>query len=134
MPDNNERYWDDLDIDDKFRKILDDEEDELKKENNKFYKFTRSADNMGEELTYLLNSIKGNSLKSNNENSEIFQKSSRLNYAIKCLTDKQRTAVELYFFSRRTQQEIAEIMGCKQRNVSDLISRAVKQIAKKLTK
>jgi RNA polymerase sigma factor (sigma-70 family) len=50
------------------------------------------------------------------------------------LTDKQRTAVELYFFSHKTQQEIAEIMNCKQQNVSDLISRALKQISKRLKK
>ncbi|MCL2776281.1 MAG: sigma-70 family RNA polymerase sigma factor, partial [Oscillospiraceae bacterium] len=58
----------------------------------------------------------------------------KLRSAIKSLTDTQKKAIELYYFSGYKQKEIAEEMGCTQGNISNIISRALTNIRKKMNK
>jgi RNA polymerase sigma factor (sigma-70 family) len=128
-----ERYWDNLDIDKEWEEILNAEFDKDKKSDNAYYKNTRSANKITEELIFMLINNSGNESDfcSNGKTAEM---TAKIKYEIKCLTDRQRLAVELYFFQRKKQREIADILGCKRRNVSDLILRSLKRIAKKLNK
>ncbi len=58
--------------------------------------------------------------------------SEQLRKAVEKLSSKQRQAIELYFRYGYNHREIAQIMGCKRRNVTDLISRAVGYLGKHL--
>ena len=128
-----ERYWDGLDIDKDWEEFLNAEFEKDKKADNAYYKNIRSANKMTEELIFML-------LNNNEDENDSYPKEktaeliAKIKYEIKCLTDRQRLAVDLYFFQRKKQKEIAEIIGCKRRNVSDLILRSLKRIAKRLNK
>ena len=41
LGENDKRYWDELDIDEELRKILDDSHEKMKAEDNAFYRHTR---------------------------------------------------------------------------------------------
>ena len=132
-----DRYWDNLDLDNKWKKLLDAFESEnVKSINTRSYR-KRSLSRMSEELVYLLKSDI-EEIDDIFSESEIRDKKSekiaKLRYAVKCLTDKQQQAIDLYFFQRKKQREISGIMACSQQNVSDLISRSLTQITKKLMK
>ena len=115
----------------------------MKTEHNAYYNFFRSLEKMTEEFVYLM-SRDGKFIQDEDESEkEIaeakkeFEKnemSKKLRAAITSLTDRQKKAVELYYFGKRKQKEIAEEMGCTQENVSDILTRALEKMEKKLSK
>ena len=135
-----ERYWDDLDIDDDWRKILNDEYEDLKSDYNKFYKHIRSLDNMGEELLYKLSGtkyIQDDEIDGEqSDENEIIKGVSlkKLRSAVENLTEKQKLVLELYVFRGYKQKKIAEIMECSMPNVSMILSDALAKIRKNLNK
>lgn len=48
------------------------------------------------------------------------------------LTDKQRQAMEMYWFRRMTQEEIAEELGIAQQNVAKRLAAAARKLQKKV--
>jgi len=139
-----ERYWDKLDnIDDKWRKLMNAEYENMKKEHNIYYNWFRSIEKMTEELVYLV-SRDSKFIQDEDESekekaeaqkeSEKVEMSKKLRSAVDSLTDRQKKAVELYYFGGRKQKEIAEEMGCTQENVSNMLTRALAKMAKKLNK
>lgn len=128
-----ERYWDELDIDEELLKILDDEYSKMKKEDNAFYRYTRSSDNMGDELVYK----KSRDNVTHEEHLEESPKSVYLQKIISVeakLTRPQKIALILYALCGYKHHEIAEILGCTRQNVTLLISRAKAKIRKNLNK
>jgi RNA polymerase sigma factor (sigma-70 family) len=52
----------------------------------------------------------------------------KLASAMKRLTERQRQAVELYYWQRYSQKEIAALFKCRQQTVSDTLQKAVKKL------
>ena len=129
----HERYWDNLDIDTEWKEFLDAELVKDKKADGVYYRKTRSANKMTEELMYMFIHDEENENDSCSKR-KIKEKVMKIKYAIMCLTDKQRLVVELYFFHGKKQREIAEIMECTQQSVSKRLLCSLKRIAKKLNK
>ena len=101
----------------------------------------RSLEKMKEELVYLMSRddkfIQDGTEKEITEAQKEYERaemSNKLRSAIENLTDRQKKAVELYYFKDCKQNEIAENMGCSQSNVSNILSRALEKMAKKLNK
>jgi RNA polymerase sigma factor (sigma-70 family) len=131
LDEKHEQYWDSLDIDEKWRKILKLEHEEYKKSVDTYYRHTRQLNDK------LINKTADEKFDSNgNDCSDIKESVNKikLRAALRKLTNKQRTVFELYMFTNHTQKEIAEVMGNSQGNISELISRAVIKIQKELNK
>ena len=140
-----ERYWDKFnEINDEWKKLLNTEHEIMKKEHNAYYNFFRSMEKMTEGLVYLISRdsrfMQDNDDEAEKEDAELEKEhekremSKRLLSAIGSLTEKQKKAIELYYFSKRNQKEIAKDMGCSQGNVSDILKRALTKMEKKLNK
>ena len=54
----------------------------------------------------------------------------KLKKAMKKLTDAQREAINLYFYKKMTQDEIAETLGIKRTSVQDRLDGALKKLRK----
>jgi len=139
LDDNYERYWDEIDIDNDWKKILNTEHDDTKKDQNTYYRYTRSFEKMGEELVYQMSSkkyIQDENDDEFSEKKEIIKGVSikKLRSAVEKLSDKQQLVLELYFFRGYNQKQIAEIMGISQGNVCELISRALIKMQELLDK
>ena len=50
--------------------------------------------------------------------------------ALEQLTEKQKQAIYLYFIEERTQQEIADMLGCKRQTVNEAIRSALQKMKK----
>jgi len=140
LDDKYERYWDEIDIDNDWKEFLNNEHDDTKKDQNTYYRYTRSFEKMGEELVYQMSSrkyIQNEPDYEFSEKKEQFIKGvsiKKLISVVSNLNDKQKLALELYIFRGYKQEKIAEIMNCTQENISVLISRTLAKIAKKLSK
>ena len=55
----------------------------------------------------------------------------RLRKAMDKLTDRQREIVNLYYFHKLTQEEIAKRLGIRQQSVLDVLNAAIKRLQKK---
>ena len=55
----------------------------------------------------------------------------RLRQAMDKLTDRQREIVNLYYFQKLTQEEIAKRLGIRQQSVLDVLNAAIKRLQKK---
>lgn len=54
-----------------------------------------------------------------------------LNALIKELTERQKTVLNLVYFEKMRQQDVADYLGIKQQSVNDLLNRALKTMKKK---
>ena len=54
-----------------------------------------------------------------------------LNTLIKELTERQKTVLNLVYFEKMRQQDVADYLGIKQQSVNDLLNRALKTMKKK---
>ena len=135
-----ERYWDELDIGDDWREILNSEHDEFKKSVNTYYRRTRSLYRISEKTIYKIGDDKYIQDEIDDEFSEkekeIIKGVSiqKIRSAIQSLTDTQRLALELYIFRGYKQKKISEIMNSSIQNVSNVISDAFVKITDFLDK
>ena len=56
----------------------------------------------------------------------------RLRQAMDKLTDRQREIVNLYYFQKMTQEEIATRLGIRQQSVLDVLNAAIKRLQKQI--
>ena len=91
---------------------------------------------MGEELIYKLSKDKLMQSeiadKEKDDIKNIYLK--KLDLSIRCLTKKQKRALDLYFLCGYKQQQIADIMKIARGSVAGLISRAKENIKKEFKK
>ena len=132
----NEKYDYLEGLDEELLEFLNDDYREMKKKDYEYYRYNRSLENMGEELLYKLS-------KNNLIQFEVTDKEKdnikniyleKFNLSIRCLTKKQKRALDLYYICGYKQQQIADIMRIARGSVAGLISRAKDKIKEELKK
>ncbi len=120
MPDHN---WDN---------ILQDEDRRIANSNRKHRDHFNSLEAMSEELVYKhsLDRHRRSELDGGTEGAGSMGRpqNKRLADALQKLTVRQRRVIELYYWQRYSQKEIADLFGCSQQAVSDTLQKAVKKL------
>jgi len=118
---------------DEWNKIIEDEDRKISNSDRKYRKYNISFEATGEELAFRMSASYEFSRDLTSDNFIETVENIKLKQALKCLTAKQRQAIDLYFWQGYNQTEVAKIIGCKQRNVSDLILKTKNRIKDYIT-
>jgi RNA polymerase sigma factor (sigma-70 family) len=101
----------------------------------KFRKRFKSLDAMSEEAVYRESMALYDNGSDFDADDDMFGsvKNPKLKKALESLPPKHQTVVYLFFWRKLNQTEIADIMGCSQRNISGIISKAKRFIKDYMT-
>lgn len=115
-------------------KLIQDEDRLIENSNRKHRNHFKSIEYMSEELVYQESMAKYQIYEPADDTDDFIKlvKNHNLKKALNSLTEKQKKVIELYFWQNLKQHEIAEIMGCTRKNISDHISKALNKIKKHL--